>query len=313
MNDRLPPLTALRAFEAAARHLSFSRAAAELNVTPAALSFQIKSLEEHLGVPVFRRLNRAVELTEEGALLAPGVSDGFDALQSAWRAVKRRLDSATLTVTAGPAFTAKWLAPRLFSFARENPDIELRFSAGLRLVDFARDDVDVAIRFGQYFDEELYSKTLIDEWVAPMMSPELAGGVTRLADLQKMTLLHQEDINFLKPSVNWAGYFAAAGVPYQEKHGPRFSQADHAIDAALAGGGVVLGRLSLTEAYLRDGRLVMPVMRGLNTSGSYRIICPKGHETRPQVARFIEWVLKEMEGMATAAQGVEFLHQQSHE
>jgi LysR family glycine cleavage system transcriptional activator len=124
MSDRLPPLTALRAFETAARHMSFSRAANELNVTPAALSFQIKSLEEHLGVPVFRRLNRAVELAEEGKLLVPGVFDGFAALQSAWRAVNRRLDSATLTVTAGPAFTAKWLAPRLFSFARENPDID---------------------------------------------------------------------------------------------------------------------------------------------------------------------------------------------
>jgi len=313
MNDRLPPLTALRAFEAAARHMSFSRAADELNVTPAALSFQIKSLEEHLGVPVFRRLNRAVELTEEGKLLVPGVSDGFDALHSAWRMVKRRLDSATLTVTAGPAFTAKWLAPRLFSFARENPDIELRFSAGLRLVDFARDDVDVAIRFGQDFDEALYSKTLINEWVAPMMSPELAETEAELVDLQKMTLLHQEDISFLKPPIDWAAYFAAAGVPYIDEHGPRFSHADHAIDAALAGGGVVLGRLSLAEAYLRDGRLVMPVKLGLNTGGSYRIVCPKGHETRPQVARFIEWVLREMAGMGAVAQGVEFLPERTHE
>lgn len=313
MSDRIPPLTALRAFEAAARHLSFSRAADELNVTPAALSFQIKSLEEHLGVPVFRRLNRAVELTEEGKLLAPGVSEGFDALQSAWRMVQRRLDSATLTVTAGPAFTAKWLAPRLFSFARANPDIELRFSAGLRLVDFARDDVDVAIRFGQEFDAGLFSKTLISEWVAPMMSPELAENVSGLQDLQSLTLLHQEDINFIKPPVNWAEYFAAAGMAFAEEHGPRFSQADHAVDAALAGGGVVLGRLSLAEAYLRDGRLVMPVKRALDTGGSYRILCPKGHETRPQVARFIEWVLAEMAGMGAAADGIEFLRPSLHE
>ncbi|SFR32167.1 transcriptional regulator GcvA [Litoreibacter janthinus] len=307
MTDRLPPLTALRAFEAAARHLSFARAADELNVTPAALSFQIKSLEEHLGVAVFRRLNRAVELTEEGELLAPGVSDGFGALQSAWRAVKRRLDSATLTVTAGPAFTAKWLAPRLFSFAREYPEIELRFSAGLRLVDFARDDVDVAIRFGQDFDDALYSRTLIDEWVAPMMAPELAAKVKVISDLRNQTLLHQEDIGFLKPPVNWNRYFAAAGVDAIDEHGPRFSQADHAVDAALASGGVVLGRLSLTESYLRDGRLVMPVKRALPTGASYRVVCPKGHETRPQVARFIEWVVREMEGMELSAQALEFL------
>ena len=313
MNDRLPPLTALRAFEAAARHMSFSRAAEELNVTPAALSFQIKSLEEHLGVPVFRRLNRAVELTEEGILLAPGVSDGFDALQSAWRTVKRRLDSATLTVTAGPAFTAKWLAPRLFSFAKEHPDIELRFSAGLRLVDFARDDVDVAIRFGQDFDRSLFSKALIEDWVAPMMIPELAAKVGDLIDLQKLPLLHQEDTRFLNPPINWVSYFEAAGVRYTEEHGPRFSQGDHAIDAALAGGGVVLGRLSLTETYLRDGRLEMPVRRALNTGGSYRIVCPKGHETRPQVARFMEWVVREISGMDRAVEGLEIMSHGDHE
>jgi LysR family glycine cleavage system transcriptional activator len=313
MRDRLPPLTALRAFEAAARHMSFSRAADELNVTPAALSFQIKSLEEHLGVPVFRRLNRAVELTEEGELLAPGVSDGFDALQSAWRAINRRLDSSTLTVTAGPAFTAKWLAPRLFSFAKENPDIELRFSAGLRLVDFARDDVDVAIRFGQDFNETLFSKTLIEDWVAPMMSPELASRIGNLTDLRKLPLLHQDDTRFLNPPINWESYFATVKVPYSEEHGPRFSQADHAVDAALAGGGVVLGRLSLTETYLLDGRLVMPDKRVLKTGGSYRIVCPTGHERRPQVARFIEWVVREMSGMGTKIGDLEPMSLGNHE
>ena len=113
MPDRLPPLTALRAFDAAARHMSFAKAAEELHVTPAALSFQIKSLEEHLGTQVFRRLNRAVELTEAGKALAPGVADGFQTLATAWRAAERTQDNHTLTVTAGPAFTAKWLAPRL--------------------------------------------------------------------------------------------------------------------------------------------------------------------------------------------------------
>jgi LysR family glycine cleavage system transcriptional activator len=307
MGENLPPLTALRAFEAAARHMSFSRAADELNVTPAALSFQIKSLEDHLGTPVFRRLNRAVELTEEGKLLVPGVADGFAALQTAWRKVKRRLNDATLTVTAGPAFTAKWLAPRLFSFAKENPDIELRFSASLGLVDFARDEVDVAIRFGQAFDETLFSKMLIEDWVAPMMSPELARKVSSLSDLQKLPLLHQDDTRFLNPPINWPSYFAAAGEPYIEEHGPRFSQGDHAVDTALAGGGVVLGRLSLTEAYLRDGRLRMPVKRALNTGGCYRIVCPKEHEKQPQVARFMDWVVQEMTKADAAEMGVEFM------
>ncbi len=176
MPDRLPPLTALRAFEAAARHLSFAKAADELNVTPAALSFQIKSLEEHLGQPLFLRLNRAVKLTEAGRVLAPGTTEGFQTLTSAWRSTRRLQDDTTLNVTAGPAFTAKWLAPRLYDFARENPEIDLRFSATLRIMDFVLDEVDIAIRFGLHDkdDPNLWTKPLAREWVTPVMTPELA-------------------------------------------------------------------------------------------------------------------------------------------
>ena len=137
MTDRLPPLTALRAFDAAARHMSFAKAAEELHVTPAALSFQIKSLEENLGTPLFHRLNRAVALTEAGETLAPGCRDGFAALNGAWAAARRLLDAASLTVTAGPAFTAKWLAPRLFEFAQAG------FGVGLAGFD---DEVEAAVR-----------------------------------------------------------------------------------------------------------------------------------------------------------------------
>lgn len=305
--DRLPPLTALRAFEAAARHLSFARAADELNVTPAALSFQIKSLEEHLGTPVFRRLNRAVELTEVGALLAPGTSDGFEALQAAWRAALRRVDSASLTVTAGPAFTAKWLAPRLFSFAQEHPEIELRFSASLRIVDFSRDDVDLAIRFGQSVDEALFSQPILDEWMAPMVTPELAHDITTPQDLLQLPLIGQGDINFLDPPVNWRTFLARAGVEGEAPTGPQFSQADHAIDAALAGGGAVLGRISLTEGHLSEGRLVMPLPLAIRTGGGYRLVCPKGGETRPQVAQFMDWVMRQTKGMGRFADGLTFL------
>ncbi|PTX57354.1 LysR family transcriptional regulator [Litoreibacter ponti] len=305
--DRLPPLTALRAFESAARHLSFARAAQELNVTPAALSFQIKSLEEHLGAPVFRRLNRAVELTEIGQLLAPGTSDGFQTLQSAWRAALRRVDSASLTVTAGPAFTAKWLAPRLFSFAQEHPEIELRFSASLRIVDFARDDVDLAIRFGQSVDASLYSKPIIDEWMAPMVTPDLAKKIKRPEDFLNLPLIGQGDISFLDPPVNWQSFLARAGVTEDVLPGPQFSQADHAIDAALAGGGAVLGRISLTEAHLKEGRLVMPLPLAVRSGGGYRLVCPKGGETRPQVAQFMDWVLRQTEGMDQLAHGLTFL------
>lgn len=307
MLDRLPPLTALRAFECAARHMSFAKAAEELNVTPAALSFQIRSLEQHLGAPVFRRLNRAVELTEEGILLRPGVQEGFSALQSAWRGAQRRLNSSTLTVTAGPGFTAKWLAPRMFSFAQQNPDIELRFSASLQMMDFERDDIDVAVRFGQGDDKNLFSKHIIDDWAAPMVAPELAEKIKNPEDIQKLTLLHDDHMAFLTPQTNWRSFFQANGLDEVEDHGPHFSQSDHAVDAALAGGGVVLGRISMTDSHLADGRLVMPLNVAMPLLGSYRIVCPMGSETRTQVARFIAWVEAETRALGSWAEGLEFL------
>ncbi|MEJ6395696.1 transcriptional regulator GcvA [Gymnodinialimonas sp. 2305UL16-5] len=308
MSDRLPPLTALRAFDAAARHMSFAKAAAELNVTPAALSFQIKSLEEHLGAPLFRRLNRAVELTDAGTALAPGAADGFTALAAAWRAARRTVDQSTLTVTAGPAFTAKWLAPRLFAFAQDHPGIELRFSATLRVMDFSRDDVDVAIRFGYPKNEPgLYTQPIISEWMTPMMTPDLAAQYQTPADLARAPLLHQDDIRFLDPAVDWPAWFRAAKLPPRFAAGARFSQADHALDAAQAGGGVVLGRISLAERALREGRLVIPYPIALSTEARYTFVCPEGAETRPQVKAFRDWVQAETASLGKFAEGVTFI------
>lgn len=308
MSDRLPPLTALRAFEAAARHLSFARAADELGVTPAALSFQIKSLEEHLGRPVFRRLNRAVELTDVGLALQPGVQDGFAALGQAWRSARRQTDSQSLRVTAGPAFTAKWLAPRLYHFARDHPEIELSFTASLRLLDFERDDIDVAIRFGFGDDAGLYSVPIISEWLTPMMAPDLAQQFPTPESLRDATLLHQEDTNWLKPAIDWPAWFKAHGLNVApDEHGPRFSQADHAIDAALEGAGVVMGRISLTEKALGEGRLVAPYPLAITTRAQYRIICPQGAESRPQVAAFIDWVVSETADISAHENGRQFM------
>ncbi|MEM7719277.1 MAG: transcriptional regulator GcvA [Pseudomonadota bacterium] len=290
MSERLPPLTALRAFEAAARHMSFAKAAAELHVTPAALSFQIKSLEEHLGQPVFHRLNRAVELTEIGSLLAPGVQNGFSEVTSAWSRARRFADQSILTVTAGPAFTALWLAPRLFSFASAHPEIELRFSASLRLVDFDRDDVDLAIRFGPRPDDSVFSRSLADEWATPMMSPDMAKNVNGPADLAALPLLTDEVTAGIRPSIDWNAWFGAAGLPPPETHGARFNQADHAVSAAVAGTGAIMGRGSLAESALRDGRLVMPFKLSLKTASKYRLVCPHGVETRPHVAAFMDWI-----------------------
>ncbi len=295
MNERLPPLTALRAFEAAARHMSFAKAAAELNVTPAALSYQIKALEADLGMPVFRRLNRAVELTEAGRALAPGTSDAFANLSAAWRNTKRLNDSGVLTVTAGPAFTSKWLAPRMYDFAQAHPEIELRFLATLRLIDFDRDEVDVAIRFGLGHDKAVYSRPLIKEWMTPMMTPDMAEQIDRPEKLADATLIHDDSISFFKTPANWAAWAQAAGITFDTSHGPRFSQADHAQDAAIAGAGVVLGRVSLATRMLDSGQLVAPFDVGLVAESQFRFICPLGNETRPHIAAFEDWVLKEIQ------------------
>lgn len=297
MSNALPPLTALRAFEAAARHLSFAKAADELNVTPAALSFQIKSLEDHLGTPVFHRLNRAVELTEAGRALAPGLSDGFDAIRTAWRSTQRQTDQSTLTVTAGPSVTSKILAPRLYDFAQAHPEIELRFNASLRILDFTRDEIDVAIRYGTGSDDGLTSHFLMDDFVTPMMAPALAERYGTLDALAKAPLLHDDSIAFLPHPVTWPMWFDAAGITRRCGTGLRFSQADPAIDAAIAGGGVVLGRVPLASTALNNGSLVAPFRLALKTEGTYRLLHQKGAETRPQLAAFLDWIRAEADAI----------------
>ncbi len=308
MSDRLPPLTALRAFEAAARHMSFARAADELNVTPAALSYQIKSLEADLGQPVFRRLNRAVELTEAGRSLAPGARDAFETLSAAWRSTKRLNDSGILTVTAGPAFTSKWLAPRMYDFAQAHDEIELRFLATLRIIDFDRDEVDVAIRFGRGGDKGVYARPLIQEWMTPMMTPEMAETFTRPADLVNALLINDDSVNFFRQPTGWDAWAYVEGVDLYTSHGPRFSQADHALDAAIAGAGVVMGRVSLATRALEAGRLVAPFETGLLSEAQFRFVCPLGHEKRPHIAAFEAWVMQEIQTSTKFSEGRRLIH-----
>ena len=303
MSDRTAPLTALRAFEAAARHRSFAKAAEELNVTPAALSFQILSLEEHLVQPVFRRLNRAVELTEVGHALQPGLAEGFAALNAAWSAARRRAAGRSLTVTAGPAFTARWLSPRFFDFARAHPDIELRFVASMRFADFDRDEVDVAIRYTSRPSPGLYCRKLFREWVTPMMTPEIAARCRSPEDLLRETRLRQDDVVLRNPHVGWAEWFTAASLRAPADEGPHFSQADHAIDAALAGAGVVLGRVSLAHNALRSGQLVAPFDLALTNGTDCRFLCAPGQETRPDIAAFHDWIRSEVEEMERFSAG----------
>lgn len=293
MVHRLPPLTALRAFEAAARHMSFAKAAEELFVTPAALSYQIKQLEQHLGTPLFRRLNRAVELTDAGRTLKPGVAEAFDSLHQATAAVERLRNDTDLTVTAGPAFTSKWLAPRLFRFANAHPEIELRFVASLKLMDFERDGVDAAIRYGSGDDAGMFSQFLADEWASPVCTPAIAAQIAETGSIADLPILHDESAEQLNPDAGWEAWGNAAGQQRDWVHGIHFTNTDHVIDAALEGGGLALGRIVLVERYLEQGRLEMPFKTGLRLGAKYRFVCPEGSEANPRLQMLLAWISEE--------------------
>lgn len=303
----LPPLTALRAFEAAARHLSFAKAAAELSVTPAALSFQIKSLEAHLGEPVFRRLNRAVELTKAGRDLQPMVAQGFSVLTEAWAGARRRQNQSVLTVTAGPGFTAKWLAPRIYDFAKAHPETELRLVAAMNLLDFARDDIDIAIRFGLGTDEGLVSVPFPQEWATPVMTPSVAAQITTPEDLRNHVLIHDDSTLFLDGALGWTRWFEAAGLGAPPRGGPRFSGTDHAIDMALEGRGITMGRISITERLLQGGQLVAPFPLALRAKARYRFLCREGEENRPAICSFRKWIFSALDPFEELKKGREIV------
>lgn len=304
LTERLPSLTALRAFEAAARRMSFAMAAAELNVTPAALSYQIKSLEQDLDVILFHRLNRAVELTEAGRALAPGMSRAFDEMRDAVRAMRRATEGA-LTLTAGPAFTAKWLAPRIYRFVEKHPDIEVRMIASLRKLDFRHDGVDAAIRFTRADQESgSYVEVMVAELMSPVCAPQVAARLNSPEDLVGAHILHDDSLNAISNPPGWRQWLEIAGVQADWRHGMRFSNADHVLDAAAGGGGVALGRLSLAADDLRTGRLVAPFDLAIDTGAHFNFVCPAGHEVRPDIAALLEWLREELAGESAPGEGM---------
>lgn len=302
--DRLPPLNSLRAFNAAARHMSFQNAAEELFVTPAALSYQIRHLEEHLGVKLFNRLNRAVELTEMGRLIAPGIREGFARLSQTMQQLERRKASNVLVVSAGPAFTAKWLAPRLYRFVSKHPDIDARISSSVKVVNLETDDVDVGIRFGRGQYANCSSEKLFDEYVTPMCSPSLMTGDHPLrvpADLKGHTFIHDDTHVGFFELADWQGWLKAAGVndvdPNHRKL--QFNVADHALDAAIAGAGVVLGRLALAQGDIDAGRLIMPYDLKIKADFSFYLVHLTSRSSDPNIRAFRDWLLEEISGDTT--------------
>ena len=299
MARRLPPLNALRAFEAAARHLSFTRAAGELHVTQAAISHQVKALEEHLGRKLFRRLNRALLLTDDGQAFLPSVSRAFALLNEATNDLLTREDLGPLTVSALPSFAARWLVPRLGRFHKIRPDIDLRIDPSAQLTDFSAGDVNVCIRYGRGKYPGLRSDWLMTEDIFPVCSPALLDGprpIREPGDLEHHVLLHDDGHG------DWRTWLLAAGVELvNPMRGPIFTDSGMLIQAAMAGQGVALARGVLAADELAAGRLVRPFSLSLPTEYAYYLVCPEETADQPKIAAFREWLLSEAGSESSAA------------
>jgi LysR family glycine cleavage system transcriptional activator len=294
---KLPPLNSIRAFEAASRHMSFQLAAEELSVTPSALSHQIKILEDHLQKKLFHRQNRAIVLTSAGELIRSKVSEGFQKLEEAFALLRPDVDNRTLVVSTGPAFSAKWLAPRIHYFLEENPEIDFRLSANLALVDFIADGIDIGIRFGGGNYDGLFVEKLFEEVSIPLIAPrvwESIGQETREGLFEKVSLIHDESASFLPGAKQWSNWFEAIGYDKSlADRGARFSHADHAIEAAVDGAGIILARLGLAWRDIAAGRLVAPYNVTVPVKGGFYFVCPHEKLNSNKVLAFLGWIRDE--------------------
>jgi LysR family glycine cleavage system transcriptional activator len=300
--SRLPPLTALRTFVVAAKHLSFSRAAGELHVTPAAVSQQIRLLEDHLGCALFRRGSRSLMLTDEGQACLPGLVEAFEGILTALEQIDTAGTSGALTVSVAPSFAAKWLVPRLDDFRNGHPDIDVRITATMNLVDFDNDDVDCAIRYGAGNYSELVSEKLLAEIVFPVCSPTLQPRPRKPADLATLTLLHDESPDQDPSCPDWRMWLRAASAgTLDAARGLRFNQSSLVLEAAIAGQGVALAKGQLAADDLRAGRLIRPFDVAHPLDFAYYFICPRRKSGLRKVTLFRDW-LRQQAGAVVAAE-----------
>ena len=309
-NGRLPPLNALRAFEAAARHSSFKIAARELHVTPGAVSHQVKLLEEYLGVQLFRRLTRALELTTEAQAMLPKVREGLDALHAAVERMRSREEVASLTVVAPPNFAARWLMPRLSGFTGAHPKIELHLAARQSMVDvhengaFVIPEADtradspaVMVRFGGGHYPGSHVDEVFSAVYVPVCSPRLLRGEHPLRkpdDLRYHTLLHDDTVVEEGARPSWNDWLQSVGVTdIDATRGPHFSDAALAMDAAIEGMGVTLAIKSLVKSEIETQRLAVPFDIAAPTGYAYYLVSPESAAENRAVSAFREWLLDE--------------------
>ena len=291
MLRRLPPLNALKAFEAAARHESFTRAAEELCVTQGAVSHQVKSLEATLGIKLFARERQRLLITDAGRDYLAVVRDALDRIAVGTERLVQRQHSGALTISTSPDFAAKWLVHRLGRFAELHPNIDLRLSAAMHHVDFAREDVDVAVRHGDGNWPGLYVARLCPEELFAVCSPKFRSVRYRMrepSDVLKVPLLHLDDRK------DWERWLEVAGVAdVKLAHGTILNRASMVIDAAIDSHGIALARTTLAAWDLASGRLIRPFSVALKLSKTFWIVCPKATSTLPKIVTFRDWMLTE--------------------
>jgi LysR family glycine cleavage system transcriptional activator len=298
MPRSLPPLSALRTFEAAARLGSFTRAAKELHVTPAAVSHQIRGLEEYLGVTLFRRTTRRMVLTEQAIAAAENLRAAFDRIGQGVEQLRSSGRSGTLTVGATPSFAARWLASRLARFQRQHPLARLTVKTSPSPFDFDQDEMDVAIRIGRGGFEGVVSVPLFDEWVAPLASPAYLRQhpIRRPADIARATLLHDLSMRRAGRPQGWPEWLRVAGAPQVDAaRGTRFDDAQLALLAAAAGAGIALGRLvyAVDDIAAKRLRIVLPPVMKMDIA--YYLLIPESRVNLPTVLAFRKWIEGEAE------------------
>ncbi len=301
MAARLPPLASLRAFEAAARHLSFTRAAEDLSVTPGAISQQVKQLEDWLGVQLFRRMPKGVLLTDAGQLYGSELREVFARLVLASDRVRRQAASPILTISMVPSLATRWLIPRLGEFRARHPEIDLRLEVNSAPTDFTREAVDAGIRQGRGPGwPGLHADPLFPNIVFPVCSPRLLEEGPPLRsprDLARLPLLHEDpwiDAEGRSQELTWTEWLAAVGAPEVDAtRGPHFSQTQMSLRAALAGQGVALANAVLAGEDLRAGRLMRALPHQVDAGSGYWFVCPEGGLGKPRLAAFRAWLLEE--------------------
>ena len=297
MPVRLPPLNSLKAFEAAARNLSVKRAAIELNVTSAAVSHQIRALEEYLGVQLFRRYNRALELTDVAKAALPKLGEGFDCMAQAVTILRSQQNGGSLTVSAAPSFASRWLMPRLHRFIAAHPEIDVRISARMRRVTDWLADSDVAILYGRGHVSGIMVERLLDLSITPICSPKLLTGEHPLKtaeDLKHHLLLHDDTGELYDTEPFWGLWLREAGVTGVEANkGPHFSHAVLAFEAAIDAVGVLVSMPALAAEDIASGKLVAPFDLTVKLPDGYYMACSEHADERPAVAAFRAWLREE--------------------